>query len=625
MGLIRRARPVAPRPPGRFRIRRPALTASAVSVGVQDRRDANANHAPVGNHQSKIERALRMYDEEGACWYPAQFYRRSMERIRYYPAVLNEHGEPEESDDPALVELFQRMRDPGGTSIRQLASNYGRLRFLIGDGLLIVSELDGEEAWEYLSPVELQRNRNTSPQQWTRDDGIEKTTLTEASDLDAISGTTVRIWRLWARHPSKSGFSDSPVLPQLSKFETLTSLNLAMSAEALSRAANRGLLFIPDELTIETLGDDEQGVDDDPEADPFLREFIEGLQRGVQNPGSVDAMAPFILRGPGVLETIDGKTVPMADAIKWMALGPQDRYLESDAADKVIEQIALGLDMPKEMVTGTGDVNHWGGWLLDEQGFRQHVAPVVEEFCDDLGTVYLRPEAIASGVPNADRVVVWYDPVDAIAHPDEFPMAKDGVELGAVGLKYLRDKMGAGDEDAPTDEDLAILFGLKGKTPPGQDVGETAPQDGGTGADANEAPPDQQDAQPESVVAAMILGAAELQVKAARKAAGARLVQRSKRCDECQEAIRDVPHGMVAAALGHERIREIIDGHTSESALVAGAGALLAAQAREWGVAEKAAAELGEMVEAHALRTLCEREAPPLPAGFAAAALRAAA
>ncbi len=639
MALIRRAKPAPPRPPGRFRIRRPhAVTASAVSVGVQDRERAAATSQGANRQATKIHRALEMYDREGACWYPAQFYSRSMERIRYYPAVLNENGEPEESEDPALIDLFARVRDPGGTSIRGLASNYGRLRFLIGDGYLVASEQDGDEAWEYLSPVELKRDRSTDPQTYTRDDGIEKRTLTEAEKLEQITGDRVRVWRLWRRHPTRTGWSDAPVLSVLDLYETLVSLTLSTGAQALSRVLN-GILFLPDEIASGADGEDESGLDEDPEQIPIIREFIEGLTRAVENPGSVAALSPYIMTGPGLLGTEDanGRPFPTVEAIKLISLTSREAYHETAAAEAVIQRIALGLDMPREMLTGTGDVNHWGGWLLDEQGFRQHVAPVVEEFCDDIASAYLRPTALDENIKNAENVVVWYDPVDAVAHPDAFATAKDAWDRFAISNERLRADGGYGDEDAPDDDELSWRIQVALKQVPQELVvapvtengdGETAPQDGGTGNDANEGPPaDEPGAAADSppAIASMILGAAEIQVKAARKTAGARLVQRSKNCSECQDQTRDVPHALVANALGPDRVREIINGHGPEASLVAGAGMMLAAQARDWGVSETAAVDLGAMVEAHALRTLYERDVPPLPAGFATAVARAVA
>jgi hypothetical protein len=608
------------------------LTASAVSVGVQDARQ-RAQTGALGRLAAGWQfRVLANYDATGICWYPAQFYARAMERIRFYPAILNDAGEPEEVEDGDIKDLFDRIHDPGSTNMRRLAKSYGQLSFLIGDGYLIASEEDNDEVWEYLSPAELRVTPNTEPQEYRRlrAPGATQEELAEADDSDftPLTGDNARVYRLWRKHPTYSQWSDSPMRPVVTSFDTLSSLMMAVGAEALSRAAQRGLLFIPDELTIEST---EAGVDDDPEADQLIRELIEGMTTAIQNPGSVDSMSPFVLRGPGILEGQSStRPIATADAIKWIPMGPQDRYTEIEAAEKVIEWIALSLDMPKEMLTGTGSVNHWGGWLLDEQGFRQHVAPVVEEFCDDIAGAYLRPAAVDAGAPNADRVVVWYDPVEAIAHPDEGPAAKDAWDSGAVGREFYRRAIGATDDDAPTPEDETFLLELKGRsaaaTPP---TGETPPNEGGTGADANEGAPETNPADEAggngsdnavasaALSAAMIVGAAEMQVKAARKLAGSRLVQRSKSCTDCQDTIRDVEHALVASAMGPVMVRNVINGHTSEAALVEGAGRLLAAQARDWGVRGEWPDELGEMVEAHALRTLYEAKAPPLPKGFA--------
>lgn len=630
MALFRRD-PAAPKQT--FRLRAPrALTASAVSVGVQDARDAALkSQAPVGQTTSRVDRALGYYDSLGECWYPAQFYARAMKRIRYYPAVLNDAGEPEEVEEGPLRDLFDRIHDPGGTTMMQLASNYGRLSFLVGDGYLMASEQEGDEVWEYLSPLELRPLRGTKPREYERNDGLEKRTLVEAGELDQIGGDRVRVWRLWRRHPARSGLSDAPVLSVLELYALLERLTLAAGATSGNRAALRDMIYIPDEVSLIGGSDpSDPGVDEDMMEDSFMREFIESLTTAIKDPGSVEAISPLLMRGPAVFAPDGGgNPIPYAQLIARIQLGRDNPYFEADAWDKVIQRIALGLDMPNEMVTGTGKVNHWGGWLLDEQGFRQHVAGVVEDFCEDIGSAYLRPAAEAEGI-DPQTVVVWYDPVAAIAHPDEGPTAKDAWDAGAVSREFYRNAIGATDEDAPTEEDEAFLLELKGRRPATEDqTGETAPQDGGTGGDATEAPPAEPASENGAVTAssdfrealdlraAMILGAAEMQIRQARKAAGARLVQRSKNCGECQDAIRDVPLGLVASTLGNVRVREIINGHTTEDALVCGVGDLLAEQVREFGVIGQWPDQLGAMVESHALRTLYEHESPKLPPGFA--------
>ena len=595
-------------------------------MGVQDGREAALkNQAPVGATLSRIELALGFYSTEGACWYPAQFYSRAMKRIRYFPALMNDEGEPEEVENGSLRDLFDEIHDPGGTSMAQLASNYGRLSFLIGDGRLMMSEQEGEIVSEYLSPLELKPLRATDPQEYERNNGIEKIKLVEAGENEEIRGDRVRVWRLYRRHPQYSGWSDAPVLSQLENYALLQRLTLAAGATSWSRAATRDMFYLPDEVSLygQDADPNDPGVDEDPMEDSAMREWIESFTSPISDPGDVSAAAPILARGPAVFETPNGQVVPFAQLIARIPIGAANPYYEIDAWPKVIEQIALGLDMPAEMVTGTGKVNHWGGWLLDEQGFRQHVAPVVEDFCEDIGSAYLRPAAKAAGL-DWENVVVWYDPVAAVAHPDEGPTAMEAWKVGLVSREYGRNAIGATEDDAPSEEDEALLLELLGRRPMNADqTGETAPQDGGTGGDANEAPPEEPSngdgvAASAKLRAAMILGAAEMQIRQARKAAGARLVQRSKSCGECQDAIRDVPLGLVASTMGSEMVRRVINGHTDEAALVCGVGDLLAEQVREFGLGVSVSNQLGAMVESHAQRTLYEAECPRLPPGFAA-------
>jgi len=246
---------------------------------------------------------------------------------------------------------------------------------------------------------------------------------------------------------------------------------------------------------------------------------------------------------------------------------------------------------------------------------------------------------MTENIPDADKVVLWYDPADAINHPDETKVARDAWRDGIVSSGYYRDKIGATAADAPTPEDLAIVLAILGNAPDPNLVpeGETEPAEGGTGNDANEAPPPTEDtpsgpngngnANPAAVAAAAttlrILGASELAVTRARSLAGSRLVSRSKGCEPCKDAIRDTPLYRVASALGLETVHEVIYGRSTEADLVAGAGEELAQTIAAWGVSEGWSAKIGERIEQHALRTLYEPEPPPLPAGFAAVVARA--
>jgi hypothetical protein len=622
--------------PRQARFGRPGVDSGLVASA----RTVNRSTAPALRRLSQPWqlRALGYYDTVGECWYPAQFYARSLQKVRFFPAILDERGDPQEVDSGPLLDLFERVQDPGGGR-SELTGAYGRLMFLTGDGYLTVTEDgDSNEAWEFLSPAELRVNAEDGGRltyRRLRAPGLNPEELEEAPDesFEPLAGNEAWVARLYRRHPMYSEWADSPVKAVLDLYELLTWLTNAAAAEGKSRAANRGLFYVPDELTLAAL--DAEVNDEDPEQDIFLQEFTEGLMAAIRDPTSASAMTPFVLRGPALLPGATNTTT-MKDALGWMPLGPDASYKEADMWDKTINRIGMALDLPKEFVTGTGDVNHWGGWLLDEQGFRQHVAPMAQKLCDDLGSAYLRPAALNEGIDNADRVTVGYDPAEAVNHPDETSTAKDLHDRLVLSDEALRNVAGFTDDDAPDQEEydrraLILLHQVPPELESAQPQGETAPQDGGRGADTTEAPPPPPGQSPNgngntpaaAPAGAGIVGAAEMMVERARRLAGSRLRSRSQSCGECGDRIDGTPAALVAATLGEDTVRTIIKGHVTEPALVAGASEEFVCTLGRWGVTDAHAAELARLVEQHALWTLYEQQPPPLPAGFTTAAQKA--
>jgi hypothetical protein len=583
-------------------------------------------------------RALRIYDTQGECANPAQYQARAMERIRYYPAVLNDNGIPEESSDPELRALFNRIKTPNGApgDLAELAGSYARLQFVIGDGLLTVSEQFGEEVWEYLSPLELRLNpeQDGRPQEYRRirAPGIMPEQLVEAPDnaFEATGIDQARVWRLWRRDISYSQWAFSTVKPVIEDYETLARLKLAVAAEASSRAAQRGLLYVPDELSF---GPADPTQEENPDEDPLIAELQQAMARAIQNPGSAEAMAPFVMRGPGVLQT-SGGSVPMADLIRHIMLGPNDRYNEIDAIEQTLGLIAGSIDIPKELMTGVGDVNHWTVFFLGAEGFASHTGPTLIRFCSDIGAAYLRPAAIEAGITDADRVTVGYDAARAVLHPDESGTALKAHSQLIVSDAYAREKIGAPETAAPPPAELKRRTEVLLKQDPYGDgadprsgQGETPPSQGGTGADAKQAPPnepaqrtrDQTPPAPAPNLAAMIQGAAMMQIDRARELAGRRLANRAQSCGDCQDTIKAVPLPLIAAALGAEQVRSVIAGHATEADLFEGIAEAFAERVRRWNVNGGWPEQLGQMVEQHAQRTLYEREVPAMPPGFVAA------
>ena len=553
--------------------------------------------------------AFRYYNSVGECWYAAQFYARALSKVRLYAAIRDEQGEIEELPaDSVPAEEWARVHDPGGgRSILQ--ASYGRLMFLIGEAFLTVTEEkdeDGEasETWECLSPTELQVTDGQFVRY--RGSGWNPRTYGMGDTFDPQPGS-MTAWRLWQRHPEESIWADSPIRAVLCLFEELVILQLAVRAQATSRAAGSGILYVADELSIPT----PTGTDDeDPQQDPFFKALAAGMTTPIKNPGDASAVVPIVVRGP----------YDYRDGINHVRLAePMEKYPEEGLRSECIRRISLGLDMPPEVLLGMADSNHWTAWQIDEQTWSAHLDPVALRMAEDFADAYLRPACRAAGVENWQEIVLAVDPTDAINHPNRVADAKDLHDRGVISDEALRDAGGFNDADEPTANQRAFYEAVKLRQP------VVTPEDVDM-AQANEVdpgPPDPvmveegEQVLPEDL-AASIAGAALFAVERSRELAGARLRARTRDCPECQEAINGVPNRLVAHTLGPD----VVGRNGTPQALVAGGADVLHHLCVQWGYPHSAARRMAQLAESHAAKSLMRERPSPLPVGFNAYAER---
>jgi hypothetical protein len=577
------------------------------------------------------ERALGYYDSLGPIKFAGGFYSRGLTKLRIFPAILDENGEPQETEDPMLRELLDRVQDPNGGRTNLLGT-YGRLRFLIGESYLVCT-FDDEigEKWEMLSVDELRVNasgtytRMLAPQLGTSE-------LKSIPD-DAFEPLpdTAAVYRLWRPHPRFSMLADSSMQGVLDEAEELLLLQAAVRARIRSRLAGNGMLVMADGISpppLEVVGDE------DMEADPFYADLIEHLTAPIRDEGSASAAAPMLVRVDQSLVKEGFNYISFRD--------PNEEYREVSLRDECIRRIAIGLDLPPEALTGVGTVNHWGAWTIDEQIWKAHLQPVAQELVDDLTSAYLRPAARDAGVANWQNVVVGYDAAEVINHPDRAKDGKDLYAAGVIGKAALREVTGFDDTDAPTEQERAEMIGIKTRDSslawygiPSIRTGGLEPQPGevenaqGSSSDetgptvGSEVEPGPPDGGPSPITAAVVLdpllgrvlGAAELAVEHARKTAGSKLRSRANNgCAPCKQLLADVPQHLVAATLGRDQVRAL--NAPPDLELVAGTAQPFVAMLTRWGYQPDQAAAVGDQVEHHAARTLYERQPEGLPAGF---------
>jgi hypothetical protein len=216
----------------------------------------------------------------------------------------------------------------------------------------------------------------------------------------------------------------------------------------------RGLLLVPDEISIKVPTDDNE----DPQADPFLAALTQSMMEPISDEGVASAVVPIVIRGP-------------AEALKELRRIDLAQPYEKEAKEtreELIGIIATSFDLPKEVIMGTADLNHWSAWQVSDETFRHHIEPHVIDLCDALTGGYFHPRLLANGVPSeyANRLVIWYDPTELVTHPDRSADALKSHEALVLSDAALLREMGFTEEDAPTKQEIQVRLLEKMRTWP---------------------------------------------------------------------------------------------------------------------------------------------------------------
>jgi hypothetical protein len=99
---------------------------------------------------------------------------------------------------------------------------------------------------------------------------------------------------------------------------------------------------------------------------------------------------------------------------------------------------------------GTGSMNHWGAWLVQEDVVTTHLEPPLALICDALTTQYLWPVLADQGMEEteAHKYVVWYDVSDLVVRPNRSQDAMVLHDRGVISDAALRNSTGFDESDA---------------------------------------------------------------------------------------------------------------------------------------------------------------------------------
>lgn len=418
------------------------------------------------------ERAWRYFDDVGELRFGISWTSNALSRVNLVaarppdavgdePVAIDPDAEDTTPEMRRAVEIVEAIAG-GASGQGQLMYEFGQHLGVAGFGWLVAEpSLDDPMSDEY-------ETWNVYAQ-----DAIKITERGAVSTIEVRKSTSANAdaWRkvhenalvvkVWRKHPRRPWEPDAPVRAVLPVLELLDLLNAHITATARSRLAGAGILAIPAEAEFPppppSSDPDNDGPDIDQQQDGFDR-FVDNLTEmmtvPISNRDSAAAVVPLAVAIPG----------EFIDKLQHITFStPFDERAET-LQTSAIKRLALGLDLPPEVLTGMAGVNHWTAWQVEETAITLHIEPNAEVVCQALTEGWLRPALEAEGL-DPDSAIVWYDTGDLTTPPDKSGNAVLAYDRLQLSERSLRRELGFGEDDRPEDDEFrqrVLLDAAKG-------------------------------------------------------------------------------------------------------------------------------------------------------------------
>lgn len=377
------------------------LTAAAVRLT----HTANGKTKKLKRPPAWYKTAWGFYDTTGEYRYACSWVGNLLSRAELQ--VWEDGKLTKNADAIAAMESFFGGVDGQREMLRQTG-----IHLTVPGDVYLVGEDGGEEPdkWSVVSANRITNigRTETSPGKW------------KVGDEELTDPVVIRLWR---PHPNKQDDADSPsraVLPILTELENLSKM---VASQIASRLSGAGILLVPNEMTFGSIRDavkNGDGTDTSNSAgvNAFLQEFMETIMLGIEDPSDPAARTPILLQGPG----------EHLDKIKLLTIWSELQEQASTLRTELIRRLALGMDMPPEILTGSGELNHWNAWQVEEASIKAHTEPLLHIITAGITTTFLRPFLVGSGmsVEEARRFTVHADTTKIRLRPNR---SKEALEL----------------------------------------------------------------------------------------------------------------------------------------------------------------------------------------------------
>lgn len=375
----------------------------------------------------------RFYDVIGELHFAANYVGSGCSRVRIFVAEVDELGRlGDEVEDDDEVQALADTAFGGAASKAEALRTLGVNLTIAGEAYIVgmsKKQDDENDKWFVVSAADLKRQGGNM----IADLGDKKVTLTPGTDM---------VIRMWTPHPRKTRLADCPTRAALPVLRELEQLTKYVFSQIDSRLAGAGLLPIPNNLDF-PYDDGEGNVLNG--AAGVMKALTDAAAASLTGQGSAAALVPIIVEmPPEAIQAMPDRPIRFDSELSEKA---------KELRDESLSRLALAMDMPPEVITGTGDTNHWSAWHIEESTVKIHIEPLMNRICEALTEAYLKPALKVLG-KDPSKFAFGFDTAPLTVRPDRL---KDTLMLFEQGVVNADAVLRAGNYnpaiDAPTDDD----------------------------------------------------------------------------------------------------------------------------------------------------------------------------
>jgi len=302
---------------------------------------------------------------------------------------------------------------------------------------------DGGDKWEIVASTRITRPQGENGYWRINDRTLE------------VDPANVLAVRLWKPDPLDPDSAISPARALLSTLNELDKLGQHVAAQVDSRLAGAGILLMPSEMTFPTPPnpDPEAPARSANNAEDLMNLIQELMATSIEQRDHASALVPLVITAPAeAIAAVQHLTF-------WSGLDEKAIELRTEA----IRRLALGMDMPPEVLQGSADSNHWAAWQADESSIKSHTEPLLKIITTSLASGFLRPLLKDDKDFTGDirAFSIGADTSEMRLRPNRSKEALELYNLGELSGRALIRETGFDDDDAMDEKERALWFTRK--------------------------------------------------------------------------------------------------------------------------------------------------------------------